>query len=52
MFDSILDVAPEYFDKAIHPGPDNLTLILGIAFWVVMFIIALKETSAKNRRGK
>jgi hypothetical protein len=50
MFDSILDVAPEYFDKAIHF--DNLTFWLIAGFWILMFIIALNETSKKNRRGK
>jgi len=50
LFDSILDIAPEYFDKAIHPGPDNLELLIGIVFWVVILIIAFKETSGKRNR--
>jgi len=51
MFDSILDVAPEYFNKAIH-SPNNETFLLIVGFWVFMFIIAFIETSTKNRRGK
>lgn len=40
-----------FYDPTLHI-PDNLTLFIGIIFWVVIFIIALNETSSKNRRGK
>ena len=50
MFDSLLDIDPAIISQAIRP--DGLMFFIKLAFWAIIFIIALNETSIKNRRGK